>query len=821
MDIGKIKQTEITDEIKESYLDYAMSVIVARALPDVRDGLKPVHRRILYAMHSLGLRPSSKHTKSAKIVGEVLGKYHPHGDVAVYDSMVRMAQSFSLRYPLIDGQGNFGSIDGDSAAAMRYTETKMTLISEEMLRDIDKDTVDFVPNYDGSEKEPTVLPGVVPNLLLNGTVGIAVGMATNIPPHNLGEVADAATHLIDHPDASADDLMDFIKGPDFPTGGIIYNEKEIREAYIAGRGSILSRGVAEIKENEGQGRKGGHQIIINEIPYQVNKAELIEKIANLVRDKKMEGIRDIRDESDKDGLRIVIELKHDSYPQKVLNNLYKHTDLEKKFHLNMLALVDGIQPEVLSVKGVLEEYLKHREVIVTRRTKFDLQKAKDRAHILEGLKKALDHIDAIISTIKKSENREDAHAQLKKKFSFSDIQATAILEMRLQNLAGLERQKIEDELKEKFALIKSLEALLKDRKKILGVIKDEITAVRLKFGDERRTKVMKSAGRELVEEDLIPDEETVIVVTKDGSIKRLKPESYRSQKRGGKGTIGIETREEDIVQHLLIANTHSDLLFFTNTGKIYQVKTYEIPEGSRTARGKAIQNFLSLGPSETITSILSAGKDKIRGKNKNDAHSFIVMTTKNGIIKKVKLDDLQNIRKSGLTIIKLKKDDVLLWARLTTGKDELMMVSKDGQAIRFGEKDIRPMGRTASGVKGMRLRKNDIVVGMDAIPAEKLGELELLVVTELGFGKKTAVKEYKKQHRGGSGIKTGKITSKNGHLVSAELISPEKEEIIAISENGQAIRTVLSSIPVLSRATQGVRIIKLDPGDKVASAITF
>ncbi len=814
-DIGNIRDREITDEIKESYLDYAMSVIVARALPDVRDGFKPVHRRILYAMHELGLTRSSKYMKSARVVGEVLGKYHPHGDVAVYDSMVRMAQDFNLRYPLIDGQGNFGSIDGDSAAAMRYTEARMMPLAEEMLRDIEKNTVDFTPNYDGSKDEPTVLPALLPNLLLNGTVGIAVGMATNIPPHNLNEITNAITHLIEHPDASADELMEFIQGPDFPTGGLMFNQKEIREAYVTGKGAIATRGVAEIQEPEGTGRKGGFQIIVTEIPYQVNKAELIEKIADLVRDKKIEGIKDIRDESDKDGMRIVIDLKHDSYPQKVLNNLYKHTDLEKKFHMNMLALVDGIKPQVLSIKSVLEEYLKHREVIVTRRTKFDLQKAKDRAHILEGLKKALDHIDAIITTIKKSGNRDEAHAALMKKFGFSELQANAILEMRLQNLAGLERQKIEDELKEKIALIKSLEALLKDRKKILSVIKDELTNVTQKYGDERKTKLVKGAVRELADEDLIPEEDVVIVITKDGSIKRLKPESYRSQKRGGKGTIGMETREEDIVEHLLVANTHSDLLFFTNTGKVYQVKTYEIPEGSRTSKGKAIQNFLSLAPDESITSILPTGKVK------DQTSSFIVMATRAGIIKKVKISDFQNIRRSGIVAIKLQKDDLLLWARLTSGKDDIVLVTKEGQAIRFSEKDVRPMGRAAGGVKGMRLKKSDIVVGMDIVQTEKVNNLQLLVVTENGFGKKTPIKEYKKQKRGGSGIKTGKVTSKNGCIVYAGLLTPEFEEIIAISRKGQVIRTELASISVLSRATQGVRVMKLDGDDKLASAAPF
>ncbi len=1204
-DIGKIQQKEIVEEMRESYLDYAMSVIVSRALPDVRDGLKPVHRRILYAMHEMGLTHASKFIKCANIVGQTLGRYHPHGDTAVYDSLVRMAQDFSLRYPLINGQGNFGcftkdtkvqltdgralnfeelihedrtdkknytytvnklgliaiaeiqkprrtkihteitrvtldngeeirctpnhlfllragsyqeardlkpgdslmplyqrrsektdrldrkgytlifqpqnnqwvpahhladnynltnkkyrvsrgrvrhhidfnklnnnpdnitrvrwgehwkihytqasrqhqnheyrekiragrekywaseehreqqrkrlserniknwfdpiyrekmrkmlrevnieyvkqhpekrielsqrlhgtlkrlwqdpsyqmkmrqniikgnkhhtinktgrlkflniakaaletypilneksyeaartkiypygaatlwetgikkyfqnnpdlvrqeinnnhqilhvthlaehedvydltiegthnfalasgvfvhnSIDGDSAAAYRYTEARMTRTAEELLRDIEKDTVDFRDNYDGTRKEPVVLPTVLPNLLLNGTLGIAVGMATNIPPHNLGEVVDALTHLVDHPRATSDDLMEFVKGPDFPTGGIIFDEKEIRASYAVGKGAILNRGKAEVEE----GPKN-YQIIITEIPYQVNKSELIETVANLVQEKRLEGIRDIRDESDKDGMRIVIELKTDAHPQKILNNLYRYTDLEKNFHINMLALVDGIQPQVLSIKSVLEEFIKHRNVVVVRRTKFDLAKTRDRIHILEGLKKALDHIDRVIETIKKSRDREEAQINLIKKFDLSDLQATAILEMRLQTLAGLERQKIENELKEKTALAKSLEALLRDPKKIFEVIKTELRETREKYGDERKTKVIKTSPKEFSEEDLIPDEEAVVVITRGGYIKRIKPESYRIQKRGGKGLMGMETKEEDVVEHLLSCSTHAELLFFSNSGKVYQVRAYEIPEGTRISKGKAIFNFLSLGQQERISAVLAIPKTK-----KGEAEGFIVMITKNGIIKKVESSSFENVRKSGLIAVTLKKDDSLIFAKLTSGSDEMILVTRKGQAIRFTEKDVRPMGRQAAGVRAMRLKKDDEIVGMDVITTNNKRPTtndKLLVVTENGYGKQTLIKQFKKQRRGGSGIKCAKITSKTGNAVGAYIIGEEETELIAISRKGQVIRTGLPSIPVLGRATQGVRIMRMDTGEAVASITTL
>ena len=728
----------------------------------------------------------------------------------VYDLTIEGTHNFALA----SGVFVHNSIDGDSAAAYRYTEARMTRTAEELLRDIEKDTVDFRDNYDGTRKEPVVLPTVLPNLLLNGTLGIAVGMATNIPPHNLGEVVDALTHLVDHPRATSDDLMEFVKGPDFPTGGIIFDEKEIRASYAVGKGAILNRGKAEVEE----GPKN-YQIIITEIPYQVNKSELIETIANLVQEKRLEGIRDIRDESDKDGMRIVIELKTDAHPQKILNNLYRYTDLEKNFHINMLALVDGIQPQVLSIKSVLEEFIKHRNVVVVRRTKFDLAKTRDRIHILEGLKKALDHIDRVIETIKKSRDREEAHINLVKRFSLSDIQATAILEMRLQTLAGLERQKIDDEFKEKTALAKSLEALLKDPKKLMEQVEKELAELKTKYGDERKTKVIKTSPKEFSEEDLIAEEEAVVVLTRGGYIKRLKPDSYRMQKRGGKGLIGMETKEEDVVENLLTCNTHANLLFFTDEGKVYQVRAYEIPEGTRTSKGRAIFNFLSLSSEERVSSILAVPKTK-----KGEKGGFAVMVTKDGIIKKVDASSFENVRRSGLIAITLKKDDTLRWAKLTGGGDELILVTKRGQAIRFAEKDIRAMGRQAAGVHAVRLKKGDEVVGMNAIAEStkhKLQSTKLLVVMENGYGKQTLIKNYKKQKRGGSGIKTAKVTPKTGAVVGAAIVGEEEEELIAISRKGQVIRTTLSTIPILGRATQGVRIMRLDSGESVASITTL
>jgi DNA gyrase subunit A len=804
---GRIEPRSITTEVKQSYLDYAMSVIVSRALPDVRDGLKPVHRRILYSMWSTGLRSTAKFRKSATVVGEVLGKWHPHGDSAVYETMVRMAQDFSLRYPLVHGQGNFGSLDGDGAAAYRYTEAKLKAIAEEMLIDIDKDTVDFIPNFDGMHEEPTVLPAKLPQLLLNGTVGIAVGMATNIPPHNLNELADGICHLIDHPEATIEDLMTFIKGPDFPTGGIIYNQKEILEAYVTGRGRIVTRGKAEIIEP----KAGMFQIIINEITYQTNKSTLIENLADHVKEGRILGIKDIRDESDQDGVRIVIDLKKEAYPQKVLNQLYSLTDLQKNFNVNMLALVDGIDPQVLNLKAILEYYIAHREKVVVRRTEYDLRKAKDRAHILEGLKIALDHIDQVIDTIRKSPTKEEAHVNLMKKFKLSDRQATAILEMRLQTLAGLERKKIEDELDEKYKLIAHLEDLLKHREKILGLVKSELIEVRDTFGDARKTRVIKGAIGEFSQEDLIPNEGAIITLTDDGYIKRMNPDVYRVQKRGGKGVIGAVTKEEDRIDKVASIETHDDLMFFTNTGKIFQTKAYEIPESSRTAKGQAIVNFLQISPEERITAMLSRKKD--------DGFKFLFMATKFGTVKKTKIEDFANVRRSGLIAINLDKGDVLGWVQLTTGTDDMVMTTRQGQAIRFKESDVRAMGRSASGVRGIKLSEGDDVVGAEVVRKDDAKNMELLILSQNGLGKRSDLKSYKVQKRGGSGIKTMKVTPKTGELVGAMITSMAniEDDLIITSAKGTIIRVPFKSVPVLSRVTQGVRVMKPQAGDQVGA----
>ncbi|MEK7134857.1 MAG: DNA gyrase subunit A, partial [Patescibacteria group bacterium] len=819
-EIGHVKPREIGAEMEESYLDYAMSVIVSRALPDVRDGLKPVHRRILYAMYDLGLIRSARFRKSALVVGEVLGKYHPHGDISVYDALARMAQNFSLRYPLINGQGNFGSVDGDSPAAMRYTEARLTALAEETLKDIEKDTVDFIPNYDATREEPKVLPSAIPQLLLNGTMGIAVGMATNIPPHNLNEVIDAASHLVKHPRVSIEDLLEFIKGPDFPTGGIIYSKKDIAAAYATGRGPIIIRGRAEIVED----KKGHLQIIITEIPYQVNKSALLEKIAELVSSKKIEGIRDLRDESDKEGMRIVIELKNDAVPQKILNNLYKHTDLQRTYHLNMLALVNGIQPQVLSLKAVLEYYLKHREVVVVRRAKYDLLKARERAHILEGLKTALDNIDDVIKTIKKSEDRETAHKNLVSKFKFTDIQANAILEMKLATLANLERKKIEDELIEKQKLIKELNLILKSRDRILEIIYKELQNIKAKYGDERRTKVVTTALGEFKEEDLVPLEEAVVVLTESGYIKRMNPTVVRAQHRGGKGMTGISTKEEDTVTHFISCETHDNALFFTNTGRVFQTKVWEIPEASRQSRGKAAVNFLALGADEKINAVLTYNEKVLSAKGgsppdgragASGGNKYFVMATKNGLIKKTAIADFGSVRRSGLIAIKLRKGDSLKWVKASSGEDQIIMITSQGQAIRFSEKDTRPLGRATAGVIGIRLHKDDYVVGMDIINniMAKDVNAKMLVIMENGFGKKTLLKFYKKQHRGGSGVKTAKITPKTGAIVAAFEVQPETKEIIAISKRGTVIRVSLDSISTVSRVTQGVRIMRVESGD--------
>lgn len=805
--MSNIEKREITSELRESYLDYAMSVIVSRALPDVRDGLKPVQRRILWAMWETGLKAGAKLRKSAAVVGEVMKSYHPHGDSSIYDALTRMIQDFSLRYPLVEGQGNWGSVDGDNAAAMRYTECRLSKISEELLVDIEKETVDWIPNYDASVQEPKVLPAKLPNLLLNGSVGIAVGMATSIPPHNLGEVTDAILHLIDNPKAAPEDLLKFIQGPDFPTGAIIYDKKAILEAYTSGRGPITSRAVAEIKERPGS--KAAFDIVITEIPYQVNKAELIIKIAELVQNKKIEGIRDVRDESDKDGLRIVIEIKNDSAPQKILNQLYNHTDLQKDFHLNMIALVDGLQPQVMSVKDILSSYVSHRQNVVRRRVEFDLKKAEERAHILMGLSKALSVIDKVIETIKKSDNKEEAHRNLVKNFKLSEIQATAILEMKLQTLAALEQQKIEDELIEKKKLISELQILLKNPEKILKVIKDELAELKNKYADARRTKVVASGLKEFREEDLIPQEETIITFSESGYIKRLPPGAFRSQKRGGKGLIGSEVAEEDFLTHLISAKTHDNILFFTDRGRAFQTKVWEIPQGGRTAKGKPIHNFLEIPTQEAVKAIIGYPDDK----NKKDG-DYLVMLTKNGMVKKTALQDFENVRRTGIIAIKLKKGDLLKWVKMSSGGDEIIITTSHGQAIRFKESQIRAMGRTASGVHAIRLKKDDEVSSINILTKEQSKNAKVLVVMANGYGKQTPINQYRVQRRGGSGIKTAKITSKTGLVVASQIIS-EEQEILAISAKGQVIKTKLAHVRVAGRATQGVKIMTLNSGDKL------
>lgn len=797
---------DISTEMRESYLDYAMSVITARALPDIRDGLKPVHRRILFAMQEMGLTAQAKQRKSAAVVGDVLGKYHPHGDIAVYDSLVKMAQSFTYRYPLIIGQGNFGSIDGDSPAAMRYTEAKMARLSGELLRDLDKETVDFRLNYDSTRKEPTVLPSAVPNLLLNGTLGIAVGMASNIPPHNLREVCAATIHLIDEPDASTDDLLEHIKGPDFPTGGIVYNQKDIEHAYGNGKGGVVARGEAEIVESKG----GAFHIVITSIPYRVNKADLIMNIADLVREKKLDGIKGLRDESTRD-IRVVIDLKNGIEPQTVLNYLYKHTQLEEVFHYNMVALVGGV-PQTLSLKTMLEEFVTHRQDVVRRRSEYELRVAKDREHILLGLKKALDHIDEIIKLIKASKDAPTAHANLMKAFKFSDRQATAILEMRLQKLAGLERKKIEEELAEVQAIIKRLEDLLSHPKKILGVIKDELKEISEKYGDDRRTKVVKHPVKAFSVEDLITDEESVLVYTSGGYIKRTNPEEYRKQRRGGVGVVDLDTKEEDFITQFITTSTHSDLLFFTDRGKVYQIKMYDIPEARRATRGKSIMNYLSLSVDEKVTSILPLTKD-----SKKQTYS-LMMVTRQGTGKKVAAESFHDVRRSGIIAIKLDQGDSLISAMLVGKGDSVVVGTSRGQSIRFKEADVREMGRAAGGVRVIKLGKADEVVASD-VARKEYEKASLLVMSANGFGKRTSLAEYKIQKRGGSGIKTAKVTPKTGSIITGRVVWEDEAEVVAISKKSQVIRIDAKEIPLLSRATQGVRVMKLREGDSIASLI--
>lgn len=802
----RIVSRPITAEMKDSFIDYAMSVITDRALPDVRDGLKPVHRRILYSMNEKGLNASAKTRKSATVVGDVIGSYHPHGDVAVYDAMVRLAQDFAMRYPLIIGQGNFGSIDGDGAAAYRYTEAKMSKLAGEMLRDIEKETVDFRPNYDGTKEEPTVLPTVAPNLLLNGTLGIAVGMATNIPPHNLNEVVDAAIMLVNDPEATTEDLLEFVKGPDFPTGGVIFNEKDIAHAYATGRGPIVTRGVADIVEN----KAGNFQIIISEIPYRVNKADLIEKIAELHRDKKVDGIKGLRDESSKD-IRIAIDLKAGSQPQKVLNALYKHTQLEETFHLNLVALVDGV-PQTLSLKVILEEFLKHRKEVVRRRAVYDLARAEEREHILLGLSKALDHIDEVVKLIRASKTVDDAREGLMKKWKFSEIQANAILEMRLQKLAGLERKKIEDELAEVQAFIKEMKELLASPAKIVKVVKGELEALREKYGDERRTRVMKGAVKNLSVEDLVPEEDNALVLTSGGYIKRTNPDEYKRQKRGGVGVVDLDTKEEDFVTNFLTASTHDDLLFFTDKGKAYQIKMYDIPEGRRATRGKSIMNFISLTEGEKVTSILAMPKEV-----KNIVGS-LVMVTAQGVTKKVSAKSFTDVRASGIIAMKLGVGDRLVAVEWVEKGDDVVIVTQDGQSIRFKESGVREMGRAAGGVRGIKLDKGDVVVGAHTIKKE-WQSAHLLVISKNGYGKRTELSEYKVQGRGGSGILTSKVTDKTGIVIATQIVTEAEAEVIAISKKSQVVRVDLAEVPVLGRSTQGVRIMKLREGDSLASLI--
>ncbi len=802
----------IVAEMRQSYIDYAMTVITGRALPDVRDGLKPVHRRILYAMKDMGLVPGAKFRKSATVVGEVLGKYHPHGDVAVYDSMAKMAQDFGYRYPLVLGQGNFGSIDGDSPAAMRYTEAKMSRIAESLLTDLEKDTVAWIPNYDATREEPTVLPAALPNLLLNGTLGIAVGMATNIPPHTLREVVDATVHLIDNSDATTEELMQFVKGPDFPGGAIAFNQTDLRHAYSSGRGGVVVRGEAEIVDD---GKKDS-KIIITSLPYRVNKSELIARIAELVQEKKIEGIRDLRDESTAD-IRVVVELKGTAHPQAVLNALYKHTELESTFHYNMLALVDGV-PETLSLQSMLHNFVEHRQEVVKRRTEFDLKQAEAREHILLGLSKALDHIDEVIAIIKKSPDVPTASAALQKKFGFSELQAAAILEMRLSKLAGLERKKIEDELTEVQALIKKLKDILSSAKKILAVVRAELIELAEKYGDDRRTRIMKGGVQNISVEDLVPDEESMLLLTQGGYVKRTNPNEYKAQKRGGVGVVDIATKEEDVVTHFLVTNTHDDLLFFTDFGKAYQLKMYEIPEGKRATKGKSIMNFLALAGEEKVTSILPVPKGAAL-----DAAS-IMFVTEAGVVKRSAAKAFADVRRSGIIAINLQKGDKLISANLAASGDTASLVTAKGQSIRFDVEEVREMGRTAGGVRGMSVKKGDSVVSAEVIPAEIAKKASLLVIMSKGYGKQTSMDEYKVQGRGGSGIKTAEVTPKTGEIIGAKVVvsaDEESDELVVISKKGQVIRTKVNEIPSLSRATQGVRVMRLYEGDAIASVVAL
>lgn len=793
----RIVPTLIEDEMRSSYLDYSMSVIVARALPDVRDGLKPVHRRVLFGMRELGLAYNKPYKKSARIVGEVLGKYHPHGDTAVYDTMVRMIQDFSLRYPLVEGQGNFGSIDGDSPAAMRYTEARMARIAEEMLRDLDKDTVDFINNFDETLQEPSVLPAAIPNLLINGSSGIAVGMATNIPPHNLNEVVEGIHALIDNPDLEISDLLKYIKGPDFPTAGIIFGYEGIREAYLTGRGRIIVRARANIEVN----RAGKETIIISEIPYQVNKTNLIEKIADLVQSKKIEGINDLRDESDRDGMRIVIDLKRDADPRSILNSLYKHSQMQTTFGIIMLALVKG-QPKILNLKQVLQHYINHRHEVVVRRTRYDLAEAEKRAHILEGYKIALDNIDEIIELIKKSKNPETAKQGLMRRFKLSEIQAKAILEMRLQRLTGLERQKIEDEYKELLQLIEKLKAILDNRSLRMQIIKDELSEIQSRYGDERRTEIVTNY-EEVTLEDMIAEEDMVITISHRGNIKRFPVSGYRRQNRGGKGATGATTREEDFIEHMFIASTHHYILFFTDKGRCYWLKVHAIPQAGKATRGRPIVNMIDIEKGENICAFVAV--------KTFDGGGNIIVATQKGIVKKTELSAFSRPRRGGIVAVTIRENDRLIEAKLTDGNNDVVLVTKLGYSIRFSEKDVREMGRTATGVKGINLRPNDIVIGMVVVRREGT----LLTISEKGYGKRTNIGDYRAQTRGGKGIITMKVTDKTGYLVTV-LEVVDNEDIILITEKGVVIRQNIGKINVIGRNTQGVKLMQVNSEDKIS-----
>ena len=812
IDLNKEEQTHsktleirtVEDVMEDSFLKYSMSVIIDRALPDVRDGLKPVHRRILFSMGEQGLRPGSKFSKSAKIVGDVMGKYHPHGDSAIYYSMVRLAQDWVMRYPLVNGQGNFGSMDGDPAAASRYTEARLGKAGNELLIDLDKDTVDFRDNYDGSEQEPSVLPAKLPNLLLNGQVGIAVGMATNIPPHNLGELVDATIKIIDEPESTLDDLLKIVKGPDFPTGAIVYGGEPMRQAYQTGRGSVVIRAVANIEET----KKGRSSIVITEMPYGVNKATLIERIADLYKEKKITSIADLRDESARGNVRVVIDLKKDAYPKKVLNQLYKMTALQTALHYNMLALIDGIQPRILGLRDILNEFIKHRQVVVRRRTEYELRTAKARAHILEGYKIALDNIDEVIKIIRGSKNVEIAQAELETRFGLSEIQAKSILSMQLRRLTGLERQAIEDELKQLQDLISKLETILADEKEILAIIKQELLEMKEKYDDPRKSQIINHELGKFSDEELVPDEQSVILLTHGNYIKRTLASEYRKQNRGGKGKRGMTTKEEDVIDQLVSASTHDFLLFFTNKGRIFRLKAYEVPAAGLNAKGVAAVNLLQLQPEEKITAIIKSDK-----KSKTE-DGYLFMTTTKGTVKKTPVSDYENIRTNGLITIKLDDGDELRWIKKTTGDSDIVISTSAGQAIRFNEKDVRPMGRTARGVRGIRLRPNDTVVGTDIVASN---DETLLVISEEGYGKVTKVSNFPVHKRGGVGIKSAVISKKTGAIVAVKTTDNDASEAIMISTKGQTIRIAMKDVPTLGRITQGVRIMRLADGDTVAS----